>query len=446
MTTSNSLYSGILNASQEISGQNTAGLLSTANNAAKGTVFAPVASNVSAPQQATIRSITPEETVSGQLNKLLAEDSQYIQLAKNNAAAEANKRGLLNTSLAAGTGQKAAIEAALPIAQQDATTYSTSGLSAQEANQDITKTGYQSALDLRNQSTLSAQQATQQSALSAQEANQQRTQTGVEAEYQKQLTNLQAEINSALSAQESAQKSGLQAEAAAQQEKINALNAEAARILSAQEAEQNRQLSEIQGQINSALSAQEAAQKSGLQAEAAAQQKQINELQARAERILSAQDAVQKRILSAQEAAQQNKLAAQQAKATAELQTALKQMDVNVDLEKLKQTDREAFTTSIAPIMQQVQAEISNIQRSPDSEMDVNAKLLAIHEQQALLRSSIAPIAQIYGFELTWNDSSLISDRETQVQQSNAAWWESQQGQEEAKKRQMKEPEPIIFA
>ena len=62
------------------------------------------------------------DTVEGRLNKLLSKDNPYIKTARANAAEASNQRGLLNTSIAAGTGEKAAIESAFPIAAQDAST------------------------------------------------------------------------------------------------------------------------------------------------------------------------------------------------------------------------------------------------------------------------------------------------------------------------------------
>ena len=99
------------------------------------------------------RNVTENETVSGQLNQLLSKDSQYIQSARNSGMAQANSRGLLNSSLAAGTAEKAAIDAALPIATSDASTYSNSGLSAQQAAQDTSLTGYKAQLDAAQQAT-----------------------------------------------------------------------------------------------------------------------------------------------------------------------------------------------------------------------------------------------------------------------------------------------------
>jgi len=61
-----------------------------------------------------------DETVLGQLDRLLNKNGSYVQQARAKALSQANSRGLGNSSLAAGWGKRAAIESALPIAQQDA--------------------------------------------------------------------------------------------------------------------------------------------------------------------------------------------------------------------------------------------------------------------------------------------------------------------------------------
>ena len=82
---------------------------------------------------ATTGSVGDDERVSEQLNKLLAANSPYVQQARAGAAARANERGLLNSSLAAGAGEEAAIAQSLPIAQQDAATFNKQNLTNQTA-------------------------------------------------------------------------------------------------------------------------------------------------------------------------------------------------------------------------------------------------------------------------------------------------------------------------
>lgn len=61
-----------------------------------------------------------DDSVSGKLNGLLASDSRYIQQARQAGVRDAGKRGLLNSSIAAGSAETAAIAAAAPIASQEA--------------------------------------------------------------------------------------------------------------------------------------------------------------------------------------------------------------------------------------------------------------------------------------------------------------------------------------
>lgn len=73
------------------------------------------------------------ETVAGRLETVLSADSPYIQRAEQRGAEYAQSRGLLNTSIAAGATTAAAIDAALPIAQQDADATFRQGLENQAA-------------------------------------------------------------------------------------------------------------------------------------------------------------------------------------------------------------------------------------------------------------------------------------------------------------------------
>ena len=79
-------------------------------------------------QQQTANIVDQERgTVAGQMRGLLAENSPYLQVARTGAMQTAAGRGLLNSSMAAGAGEEAAIRQALPIAQQDAQTYADLG-------------------------------------------------------------------------------------------------------------------------------------------------------------------------------------------------------------------------------------------------------------------------------------------------------------------------------
>ncbi len=62
----------------------------------------------------------PSADVSTRVSDLISADSPFIQRAKTEAKQAANRRGLLNTSIAVQAGEAAAQKAALPIAAQEA--------------------------------------------------------------------------------------------------------------------------------------------------------------------------------------------------------------------------------------------------------------------------------------------------------------------------------------
>jgi hypothetical protein len=177
---------------------------------------------------------------------LLSAGSPYLEAAKQKAMATANSRGLLNSSMAATAGEKAAIESALPIATQDATT---------QANAEMA--GYQGKLTAA-QTVLQASQTEELAKLQAGLT----TQTGAAQAI------LDAALKSGLSAQEAAQTTALATIQAALQSKLNTetalaesalatLKAGFASGLSAQEATQAVYLAAQQGLIQQGLSQQE---------------------------------------------------------------------------------------------------------------------------------------------------------------------------------------------
>jgi hypothetical protein len=134
---------------------------------------------------------TGKETVSGQLDTLLGQDSPYLQRARAGAVQTANSRGLLNSSMAAGAGEAAAIDAALPIASADASVYGT----ASRDNQTAKNTAFGLNADALNKSsieTAGAANTTQLQSLRGGQANQL---ADVEANY-KQLIQASASAGS----------------------------------------------------------------------------------------------------------------------------------------------------------------------------------------------------------------------------------------------------------
>ena len=72
---------------------------------------------------ATTSDVGVRSTVQGQLDNLLSSNSPYLQRAALSANQQSNARGFLNSSMAIGNAQGALIDRALPIAQQDASTF-----------------------------------------------------------------------------------------------------------------------------------------------------------------------------------------------------------------------------------------------------------------------------------------------------------------------------------
>ena len=72
---------------------------------------------------ATNQAVTSDQLASDQMTELLAGDSPYIRQARQQGLLSSHGRGMLNSSASAGAAQAAAVQAALPIAQQDAATY-----------------------------------------------------------------------------------------------------------------------------------------------------------------------------------------------------------------------------------------------------------------------------------------------------------------------------------
>lgn len=64
--------------------------------------------------------VTSEQTMQGQLGQIMSQDGMLMQMAQARALEQMNERGLSNSSLAIGAGQRAIAEVAMPIAQNDA--------------------------------------------------------------------------------------------------------------------------------------------------------------------------------------------------------------------------------------------------------------------------------------------------------------------------------------
>ncbi len=73
--------------------------------------------------EAAMQTVSDKSTVQNQLAGLLSSGSKLNTMAEQEANRAMNRRGLLSSSLAVGAAQDAVVKNALPIAQQDASTY-----------------------------------------------------------------------------------------------------------------------------------------------------------------------------------------------------------------------------------------------------------------------------------------------------------------------------------
>lgn len=165
------------------------------NTAVKSTMTPSLATttnwNVDAPQ-----------TVAGQVKGLVDENSPLMQQAATNSLQQMQSRGLANSSMAVGAGQQAVINTALPIAQQDATTFG----SAARRNADAADTTSQ--FNATSKNTASQVNTTQQNALQSQMYQQRGTIEQANAAAKNNATALQGQLS--LSAQTANQSAAVQ--------------------------------------------------------------------------------------------------------------------------------------------------------------------------------------------------------------------------------------------
>jgi hypothetical protein len=136
-----------------------------------------------------------------QLTKLLGEDSKYMQMARAGAARAANSRGLLNSSIAAGAGEAAAIQSALPIAQQDAQTWGNSEqFNAGQTNEFardtnlFTRQGVLAKFNAANEAEQRGLDRDHQFSMQRDQQSFQGTQAGLERAQQEAMTRLNAQL------------------------------------------------------------------------------------------------------------------------------------------------------------------------------------------------------------------------------------------------------------
>lgn len=132
-----------------------------------------------------------DQTVEGRLANLTDPNSALNQQAAAQALQTSNSRGLINSSLAVTAGQDAVLKNALPIAQQDASTFATAG----QTNAAAKNTSSQFNAAATNQASLANQSVESQKQLAqAQNASQEKI-SQLSSDTQKFLGELTANTN-----------------------------------------------------------------------------------------------------------------------------------------------------------------------------------------------------------------------------------------------------------
>lgn len=127
----------------------------------------------------------PDETVAGQMQGLIQDNSPLMQMARTSANQQMNSRGLLNSSLAVTASDQAAYAAALPIAQADASVYDTNAKQNLAYQNEALKTNTSSINDMtgKNMSaTVDAMKSNMDAAMKTQLAT-------IEADYKTTMQN-----------------------------------------------------------------------------------------------------------------------------------------------------------------------------------------------------------------------------------------------------------------
>lgn len=206
------------------------------------------------------------DTVSGQLDKILSQDNPYVARARASAAGVANSRGLLNSTMGAQAGEAAAIDAALPIATQDANIYSQQRLTNQQAENVAGQFGAAAAnqagvVNAGAANQIAGQQLAGEQQIGAIQATggQQRETQTLQGQQVTALTEQKAQIDQALLASEGTQKETLQAQKGVIDNQLQVLKASQDMALQGLRGTQAETLANIEGKYRELLQASAAA-------------------------------------------------------------------------------------------------------------------------------------------------------------------------------------------
>lgn len=325
------------------------------------------------------------ETVQGQLKGLFDEGNPLMVQAKNRAEATAAGRGLQNSSLAAGAGELAMFNAAMPIAQQDAATYSQRAMAnAQTANEFrmAEMTHYQRMGELKEQGNINAYLA------------------GLQAGYEKDLAVLQGQITKEVHVLDAANDL---IKLAAQGDVDSRLMAEKYGFDSALSAEENlHRLEQLaaQGDVNAKLQLQQFTYDSLLKDKDAALAITLEDkrIQATQNNILLEYE--QRGLLSAQEAADEMERLNQQHSNTLEQIAAQAEAQGGENAKARSDALQAQYLTAVSARQASASAEITQIYATP--KLSATQQNVAAQNIKNRLDADLAALAAYYASAPGW--------------------------------------------
>ena len=370
----------------------------------------------------------PTDTVSGQMETLLAKESPYITRARTSAAQYANSRGLLNSSIGAEAGESAAIGAALPIASQDANIFNTTRLT----NQAAKNRGFEFTAGSTNAAAGQAFAGKQALEQIGAQGEQTRLNIGSQAAAETGLIGIRTAAQVQLLQQEFANQSELNVQQFAQQKAQTILQGEIQQGLITTEAQARERLATLQGQIESTLSAQQYQQALGTaafaeqaQARLATLQNGLNEQMAQLQANLQAGTIMQKDYeIRSQLLAQQQQAQMATMERQALLNQQMEQLQANLQTGQIMPAE---FEQQKALLQQQFQQTLTLQQAQQDFGLalqqmkgDQANQLAAVESSYRTLIQTSASASQFFT-NMTSNIGAILSDATTSDEQKTAA-------------------------
>lgn len=193
---------------------------------------------------AATQDVDKSTLASNQLNDITAQDSPLMQRARQEGILSAAKRGLQNSSIAAGAAEGAIVDRATPLAQQNASILNTQALANQEAKNEADK------LNAQLGTSVSQQNAALQTDVSKQNANNQTDVSKFNTGIAEDASKFNADVSAKAASQDAAATNSMR-------EKVMQANSDLNRqFLSG---EQTLDLAQIQGKYQQLISSNAAA-------------------------------------------------------------------------------------------------------------------------------------------------------------------------------------------